>query len=293
MPAAKLIAHEKRHQHQKAGAVERAVRRQQRGKQFRLWNVLLKFVACGHGVSVYPDHGQNHPQGAAQRRKPVRKASRRTRPAKPKPREESRPRPKPWTPAEVHEAFSRFRKANPGAEGRTRTPQSLHAAGGGGAVGAGDRRRRQQGDARAVCGRRHAAKDARARRGKSARLHQDHRPLSQQGQERHRAVGKADRRIRRRGAAHPRRDRVAAGRRAQDRQCRAQHGLWRAHHGGRHARVPRRQPHRARAGQDAAGGRTRTGEGDPVRIHAARASLADPARPLHLPRRESRAARCA
>ena len=86
---------------------------------------------------------------------------------------------------------------------------------------------------------------------------------------------------------------VAAGRRAQDRQCRAQHGLRRAHHGGGYACVPRRQPHRAGAGQDAAGGRAGTGKSDPVRIHAARASLADPARPLHLPGAQARAARCA
>ena len=47
---------------------------------------------------------------------------------------------------------------------------------------------------------RHAGKDAGARRGQGARLHQDHRALPQQGQERHRAVGETDRRIRRRGA---------------------------------------------------------------------------------------------
>ena len=35
------------------------------------------------------------------------------------------------------------------------------------------------------------------------------------------------------------------------------------------------------------------GARDPVRIHAARASLADPARPLHLPGAQHRAARCA
>ena len=37
------------------------------------------------------------------------------------------------------------------------------------------------------------------------------------------------------------------------------------------------------AGQYAARGRARAGKGDPVRVHAARASLADPAWPLHLP----------
>ncbi len=36
-------------------------------------------------------------------------------------------------------------------------------------------------------------------------------------------------------------------------------------------------------GNDAFGSRARAGEGDSVRVHAARTSLADPARPLHLP----------
>src|SRR5213083_719461 len=41
-----------------------------------------------------------------------------------------------------------------GAEGRARASQPLYAAGRRGAVGAGNGRRRQQGNARAVCGRR-------------------------------------------------------------------------------------------------------------------------------------------
>ena len=41
------------------------------------------------------------------------------------------------------------------------------------------------------------------------------------------------------------RARVAARRGPQDRQCRAQHGVRRTHHGGRYPRVPRRQSHRA------------------------------------------------
>ena len=39
MPAIKLTTTDKPHQHQKAGAAERAVRRQQRGEQFRLGNI--------------------------------------------------------------------------------------------------------------------------------------------------------------------------------------------------------------------------------------------------------------
>src|SRR5206468_11171494 len=44
-----------------AGAVERAMRRHPRRKQRRLVKRRIKVVACGHRVSVYPDHGQNHP----------------------------------------------------------------------------------------------------------------------------------------------------------------------------------------------------------------------------------------
>src|ERR1700677_3020861 len=29
-----------------------------------LW-LRIKIIACGHGVSVYPDHGENHPQTSA------------------------------------------------------------------------------------------------------------------------------------------------------------------------------------------------------------------------------------
>ena len=49
--------------------------------------------------------------------------------------------------------------------------------------------------------------------------------------------------------------RSAAGRRPQDRQCRAQHRLRRADHRRRHAYLPGRQPHRPGAGQDAVRGR--------------------------------------
>ena len=140
----------------------------------------------------------------------VRRKGRRARPPRSS-RRRRRPRPttrplhgaaKPqWTQAEIEEAFRRFQAADAGAEGRTAAHQSVHAAGRGGAVGAGDRRRRQQGDAGAVRARRHAGEDGGARRGKGARTDQDHRALPHQGEERHRAVGEADRRARRRGAA--------------------------------------------------------------------------------------------
>ena len=57
------------------------------------------------------------------------------------------------------------------------------------------------------------------------RKNQDDRPLSQQGEERHRDVAGADARSWRRGAARPRGARGVARRRAQDRQCRAQRRL--------------------------------------------------------------------
>ena len=53
----------------------------------------------------------------------------------------------------------------------------------------------------------------------------------------------------------------AAGRRPQDRQCRAQHGLRPADHGGRHAYFPHRQPARPGARQDAGTGRARAAQG--------------------------------
>ena len=62
-------------------------------------------------------------------------------------------------------------------------------------------------------------------------------------------------RARRPGAALARGAGGAAGRRPQDRQCRAQRRLRRADHRGRHPYFPRRQPHRAGAGQDAVRGR--------------------------------------
>ena len=73
-----------------------------------------------------------------------------------------------------------------------------------------------------------------------------------------------------------------AGRRAQDRQRGAERRLRRADHRRRHAYLPRRQPHRPGARQDAAGGRAEAGGACRRNSTAARASLADPARPLRL-----------
>ena len=70
-------------------------------------------------------------------------------------------------------------------------------------------------------------------------------------------VGAADRAAWRRGAAQPRGAGGAARGRPQDRQRRAQRRLRRADDRGRHAYLPRRQPHRPGAGQNAARGRAR------------------------------------
>ena len=100
------------------------MRRQQRRKQFRLGLIGIKIVACGHGVSVYPDHGENHPQALSPKAKPAKASERvekicsrrgqigaRTRSEKASQNQSRGP------PAEVHEAFSRFRKANPEPKG--------------------------------------------------------------------------------------------------------------------------------------------------------------------------------
>ena len=47
----------------------------------------------------------------------VKKSAAKPAKASPRPAAKKSPRPKPWTPAEVHEAFSRFRSANPGPKG--------------------------------------------------------------------------------------------------------------------------------------------------------------------------------
>ena len=98
------------------------MRRHPRRKQRRLVKRRIKVVACGHRVSVYPDHGQNHPLYPRQeiqrsvRAEEIGKAGRQGAVGQAGGEEQSL-KPKPWTPAEVHEAFSRFRKANPEPKG--------------------------------------------------------------------------------------------------------------------------------------------------------------------------------
>ena len=101
------------------------MRRHPRRKQCRLVKRRIKVVACGHRVSVYPDHGQNHPLcqrqkvqrsvGAEETGKEGRQVAASTRGEEIAKAKTSKA--KPWTPAEVHEAFSRFRKANPEPKG--------------------------------------------------------------------------------------------------------------------------------------------------------------------------------
>jgi endonuclease-3 len=50
-------------------------------------------------------------------KKSAKNAAKKTAKASPKPAAKKSPKPKPWTPAEVYEAFSRFRKANPEPKG--------------------------------------------------------------------------------------------------------------------------------------------------------------------------------
>ena len=118
------------------------------------------------------------PAKAAKPKRPKRAKS--DRPAAPATK--FRPRAtKPWSEAEITEAFSRFEKASPEPKSELEhvNPFTLLVAVvlSAQATDAGVNRATKP----LFADRRHAAKDARARRGKSARFHQDHRALSQQG----------------------------------------------------------------------------------------------------------------
>ena len=181
-------------------------------KQRRLIWLPIKVVACGHDVSVYPEHGQNHPpiphreirrqeiqsslrakeSGKGQSRNGAKKSARpaASRPATSKPKSSKI---KPWTAAEVHEAFSRFSKANPEPKGELEhlNPYTLLVAVvlSAQATDAGVNKATRALFAVADTPEKMLALGEEKR----ARLHQDHRALSQQGEERHRAVGNADR----------------------------------------------------------------------------------------------------
>ena len=236
-----------------------------------------------HGSIAAEESGQEG-QGKA---KPNGQAQDQAAGAKPRSRRKSPKPSKPWTPAEVREAFERFRKANPEPKGELEhlNPFTLLVA--------------------VVLSAQ--ATDAGVNRATRELFKVADTPqkMLELGEERLRdyiktiglyrnkaknVIALSQKLITDFGGEVPRTRaeiEVAAGRGPQDRQCRAQHGLWRAHHGGRHPCVPRRQSHRARARQDAARSRARTGEDHPVRIHAACPSLADPAWPLHLSRAQA------
>ena len=168
--------------------------------------------------------------GSARRRKEIAKA-------------------KPWTPAEVHEAFSRFRKANPEPKGELEhlNPYTLLVA--------------------VVLSAQ--ATDAGVNKATRALFAVADTPqkMLALGEEKVRdyiktiglyrnkaknVIALSEKLIAEFGGEVPRTRaelEVAARRRPQDRQCRAQHGVRRAHHGGRYPCVPRRQPHRPRARQ--------------------------------------------
>ena len=122
-------------------------------------------------------------------------------------------------------------------------------------LGAVHRQARQHGHAGALRGVPHARGHGRG----GGRGHLSVHPLGllsqQQGDGARQDGPDAPRRLRRRGPARARRARQAGRRRAQDRECRRAGRLRRARHRGGHARLPRRQPDRARARRaDASGG---------------------------------------
>ena len=144
------------------------------------------------------DHGQKAPgeicktpPGEAFKSAPAG-ASRRI-PARKPPRAARR-----WSEAEIREAFTRFRKANPEPKGELEHLNTftllVAVVMSAQATDAGVNKATRALFPR----RRHAGEDGRARRGEAARLYQDRRALSHQGEERHRAVAAADRRAWRR-----------------------------------------------------------------------------------------------
>jgi len=106
--------------------------------------------------------------------------------------------------------------------------------------------------------------------------------LSNMLKERHRAFEYVDREARLQSSANARRASGATGRGAQDRECRFEYRLWRADARGRYACLSREQPHRSRAGEKSARGRTGTGSRNSGALQDTCASLADLAWALHV-----------
>ena len=143
-------------------------------------------------------------------------------------------------------------------------------------------------------GRRHAGEDGGARRGQRARVHQ---APSGSSAPRRRTSSRCREllieRARRRGAADPRGAGALPGVGRKTANVVLNIAFGAADHGGRHACLPRRQPHRPRAGQDAGRGRAGLEQRHAGRVQAPRASLADPARPLRLQGAQAASARSA
>ena len=78
----------------------------------------------------------------------------------------------------------------------------------------------------------------------------------------------------------------------QDRQRGAQHRLPATGHGGGHAYLPRRQPHRHSTGKERSGGGEETAEVRAARVPARCPPLADPAWPLRLQARKPQCGSC-
>ena len=107
--------------------------------------------------------------------------------------------------ANIEPFFATLQAANPEPETELEYTHAVRAAGRGAAVGAGHRHRRQQGHAPAVPGRQHAAGDADARAGADSRSYIKTIGLYRsKAQEPDRDLPHAGRAARRRGAAHAR-----------------------------------------------------------------------------------------
>ena len=108
------------------------------------------------------------------------------------------------------------------------------------------------------------------------------RTVAGQGTQCRGAVAPADRDAWRRGSPRAGGAGDAAGRRPQDRECRAERGFRRKHDGGGHAYLPPRQPDRHRTRRDAARRGGCPGAQGANRTAAQCTSLADPARALRV-----------
>ena len=113
------------------------------------------------------------------------------------------------------------------------------------------------------------------------------RPVPQQGEEHRRAVRDPAARARRRGAGKPGGAGKAARRGTKNRQRRAQRRVRATDDRRGHAHLPGRQPHGARPREKPRRSRAQARQARARRVQAARAPLADPARPLRLRRAQA------